>query len=772
MTPERWARVKEVFGAALELPEADRGARLDSACVGDTELRTEVEKLLARSGEASLRSFAPGQMLAHYRLEARLGGGGMGTVYRAYDTRLHRQVALKVLLPEHFAEPNGKQRLIHEARAAAALNHPNIVTVYEIGSDRDVDFIAMEYVEGASLARLIPPQGLPVKCALQYAVEIADGLVQAHAAGLVHRDLKPANIMVTTQGRVKLLDFGLARRLRLTDAAASTWTMGNQVVGTPAYMSPEQAQGNPLDARTDLWSLGAVIYEMLVGRRAFAADDLPATLFAIVHTPPPDLAGDLPRGLQKIVYQALAKKPEDRYQSAEEMLRELREMSAPEAQGGNSPATIEEVNNLRKLAAAPSPARPRRPPLRWLLALPLLAVLAAVLWTWIKPAGPKPAAYESYLKALGYIQRYEKPENLDKAIVLLKQAVGADPNFTLAFASLGEAYSLKARLTKDLSLLAEAESSARRALQLNDTLAQVHIVMGGIQSTRGNRELAQEEYQRALKLDPSNPGALFGLAGEYVARQRIPDAERLYRRAAALRPDSWEGYNNLGLFLKAQQRPQEAARQFRRVVELTPDNVAGYLNLAASLIDDGKLDDAESPLERASQLDPSSYAVYVNLGQLYCRKGRFAQAERATQRALQLSDKHWIAWMNLAVVYRWQNQDGQAVAAYKRAVPLLEEAVRVQPKDAALRAILAEMYAYSGQNGRSLSAIEASLALDPDNLSVLLSCANAYAALGDRGAAVSLANKAVANGLTLAALNGDPEARRFRADPGFNTPSR
>jgi tetratricopeptide (TPR) repeat protein len=206
------------------------------------------------------------------------------------------------------------------------------------------------------------------------------------------------------------------------------------------------------------------------------------------------------------------------------------------------------------------------------------------------------------------------------------------------------------------------------------------------------------------------------------------------------------------------------------VIELTPDNAAGYVNLAAVLIDDGKLDEAQAPLERAARLAPSSYVVHLNLGDLFCRRRLFYQAEKAFQRALALN-KHWLVWLDVAVVYRWLNQDSRAIDAYRHAVPLLEEAVKVTPKDASLRALLAEMYAYSGESAKSLTAIQAALALEPDDVKVLLSCADAYAALGNRSVAVAMANKAVANGLTLETLNRDPEVRRFRADPNFNPPT-
>jgi len=353
MTPERWARMKEIFGAALEMPEAERVAYLESACGDDAELRGQVERLLAQSERSSLRSpaahfrehaaaeLAPGEMLAHYRVEAKLGEGGMGAVYRAHDTRLRRPVALKVLPPGHFSDPDSKQRLMREARAASALNHPNIVTVYEISSDQEVDFIAMEYVEGRSLAQLIPPKGLPVKQALEYAVEIADALTQAHTAGVIHRDLKPANIMVTGTGHVKLLDFGLARRVRLAESKTTSLTAEGEVAGTPAYMSPEQARGEELDARTDLFSFGVVLYEMTTGQGPFRGDT-PAVVFDAtlnkVPVPPARLNPELPAEVERIIQKALEKDREVRYQHASELRADLKRLRRDLESGKTMPS--------------------------------------------------------------------------------------------------------------------------------------------------------------------------------------------------------------------------------------------------------------------------------------------------------------------------------------------------------------------------------------------------------------------------------------------------
>ena len=235
-----------------------------------------------------------GSTISHYEVVEKLGEGGMGVVYKARDSRLKRLVALKVLPPEKVADPERKRRFVEEAQAASALNHPNIVTVHDIGQSDGVDFIAMEYVEGHTLGELIGRRGLKLHEALRIATQIADALAKAHAAGIVHRDLKPGNVMVTPEGRVKVLDFGLAK---LTETAlvssedptltAAQSTEYGMIMGTAAYMSPEQAEGKKVDARSDIFSFGSVLYEMLIGRGAFRRDNPALTLAAVLHLEPP-----------------------------------------------------------------------------------------------------------------------------------------------------------------------------------------------------------------------------------------------------------------------------------------------------------------------------------------------------------------------------------------------------------------------------------------------------------------------------------------------------
>src|SRR4029079_9781470 len=253
--------------------------------------------------------------LSHYTLENEIGRGGMGVVYRALDTRLGRAVAIKMLPAGGTTGPERNRRFIQEARAASALNHPNIVTIYDIDEEGDTTFIAMELVEGAPLDQVIAGGPLPVVTALDYALEIASALPAAHASGIIHRDIKPGNIMITRDGRVKVLDFGLAKLIERSPTEATMTALGTRpgfIMGTAAYMSPEQAEGRPVDARSDIFSFGAVLYEMLTGKRAFRGDSPASTLAAVLpSTPPPpgQTAPTLPRELERIIVRCLRKEP-------------------------------------------------------------------------------------------------------------------------------------------------------------------------------------------------------------------------------------------------------------------------------------------------------------------------------------------------------------------------------------------------------------------------------------------------------------------------------
>ena len=360
LTTDRWQQLESLCHAALARPAAERAAFLAGACGGDETLQREVESLVA--GAASAASFleAPvgvatsasliGRQLGVFTIEAPIGAGGMGEVYRARDTRLDRTVAVKILPRELAADANRRQRFQREARAIAGLNHPNICTIHDVGHDEGLDYLVMELVEGETLAACLANGPLPLDQALTRAIEIADALDKAHRQGIIHRDLKPGNVMLasTRAGRthdahVKLLDFGLARLMPSAGggSAAPTdttpMTEAGAVLGTLQYMAPEQIDGRPADARTDIFAFGALLYEMLTGRRAFAGDSSPRLMAAILRDDAPSLASvqpPVPPALNWLVRTCLAKDPDDRFASIHDVLLELRRIAATPADPG------------------------------------------------------------------------------------------------------------------------------------------------------------------------------------------------------------------------------------------------------------------------------------------------------------------------------------------------------------------------------------------------------------------------------------------------------
>jgi serine/threonine-protein kinase len=282
--------------------------------------------------QTPVHNLTKGVMLAgRYQVIEELGHGGMGVVYKARDTHLDRYVALKLLPAEKVADTDRKRRFVQEAKAASALNHPNIIHVYDIDQSEGTDFISMEYVDGRTLGQLISPIGMPLSETLKCAAQIAEALAAAHKAGIVHRDLKPANVMVTEKGLVKVLDFGLAKLAPLAGLESpQTVTAAGTIMGTLSYMSPEQAEGRPVDGRSDIFSLGAVLYEVASGIRAFERDSGIATLAAVLNEQPTPLR-NVPAELAAIISRCLCKNPSDRFQRADEIIQALKQV------GGSAP---------------------------------------------------------------------------------------------------------------------------------------------------------------------------------------------------------------------------------------------------------------------------------------------------------------------------------------------------------------------------------------------------------------------------------------------------
>jgi eukaryotic-like serine/threonine-protein kinase len=863
--------------------------------------------------------------LGPYEILDAIGAGGMGEVYRARDTRLGREVAIKIL-PQHLAStPEARQRFEREARAVSSLNHPNICTLHDIGLQDGVDFLVMECLEGETLAKRIARGPLGVSEAVNIALQVARGLAEAHSRGIIHRDVKPSNIILSRHGVAKIVDFGLARAV-----ASNTETLSQGITGTINYMPPEQALGKSVDARADVWALGVVLMEMLSGRSPFQRESATASLFAVINEPPGPMPNVSPE-LQKIIYRSLAKDPAARYSDCRPMLEDLETFRSSHLSG---PARVVDPNAptlsirgdefqqyvQRAYASAcptPLPARKRRS--RWWLtaaiplvlmglALALSSVRARIarlvfgapenhvavlpfenignnpanaplaeglmdslsgalsnldignqsLWVvpssvvrarkvddpssalralgatlvvqgsieregqdvqltvnlinartlrqigsvaledragdlatlqgeavsrlanlmgisvtpdMLKNTGGKanPAAYQSYLTALGYIQRWDKPGNLDLAIAALNDAVKADPTFALGYAELGQAYRLKYARGPHPQWLDEAEANGERAAQIDPNLPAVHISLARTQAMIGKYDLALQEFQHALQLDPHNADALEGLAGTYERMGRITEADATFQQAIALRPDYWDGYNSLGLFYDRQRRYADAIAQYRRAIELTPDNAQVYSNLAAAYLDmgDSKVwPQAEQALKESISLN-HSYAAYANLGFLYYSERRYAESQAMTEKALEINDGNYLVWNNLAIAYKWLKEDAKAAAASSKELALAEQSARVAPKDAQLQSVLAALCARKGLREQALEHARMALALAPEDGDVLENVGETYDALGDRASAIEYIQKALRAGYPLEKLKNAPDIQQLLKDPSF-----
>jgi len=336
-----------------------------------------------------------GRTIAHYKITAKIGEGGMGVVYKARDTHLDRFIAIKILPPERVASPDRKRRFVQEAKSASALNHPNIIHIYDIDSANGIDFMVMEYVPGKTLDELIPRKGMPLNQTLKVAVQVADALTAAHQAGIVHRDLKPGNIMVGDDGRVRVLDFGLAKlteadpesdETRTAVAGSAPHTEEGTILGTVSYMSPEQAKGRAVDARSDIFSFGSVLYEMVTGRRAFRGDSAMSTLGAIIHKDPEPLGIEIPHEVNKLITRCLRKDLGRRFQHMDDIKIALEE--------------LKEESDSGTLARAPGAVRTERRavPLRLIGAAAVVVLLAAAGWFWFERY--RPTAEEAPLTAV------------------------------------------------------------------------------------------------------------------------------------------------------------------------------------------------------------------------------------------------------------------------------------------------------------------------------------------------------------------------------------
>ncbi len=785
-TPGRWRRVEEVVSEALEQEPSQRAAFLDDACAGDAQLRREAESLLeahdrtgpldelaaeiaplfGRARGADATQVAP-ERVGRYRIGGRVSDGGMGVVYHAVDEELGRTVALKFLQARYHADDSAGKRFRREARIVAGLEHPNICTIHEIGESADGRlYIAMPLYDGETLAERIDRGPLAVDDAVQVAAQVARGLAKAHAAGIVHRDVKPSNVFITTDGVVKLLDFGIAK---LADAAL-TATGATGPLGTVAYMSPEQARGAAVDARSDIWSLGVVLYEMLAGRRPFTGDVPAVVLDAIQqgrYVPLAERRPDIPPALARIVDAALSREPALRPPTAPALERSLLALGAAPSAPGRSVARI---------AAAPAAWRWARrratPTRRSVLAAVAVAALVGIAIAIVASgrvprrtaaaapattADPVAASARSMavlpfvdLSGGGAADRYFGDGLSEEITTTLGRVEGLRVAArTSAFALRDRALDMR-QIGDTLGVDAVLEGSVRRAghrlrvtTQLIDAHSGLRIWAGAYDREDTDVLAVQDEIASAI----ADALELRLRAHDGTPRVRAttnPEAYDLYLRALQLRtdlnPDALERATDL----------------LDRAIELQPDFALAYAAKASVLeprvlfrqIPQAEgLRAARAAIDRAFALDPRNGEAHVARGilQLFW-EWDWAGAERSLRRAVALDPNNAHAWHHLGNYYRAMGRLDEAADARLHGLAL-------DPLNARLRAALGEEYFYAGRWDDALASLQRAAQIDPLH-PILLGRANAAVGPGRVYIAEGREAEGVRDLLRVAALRG------------------
>jgi serine/threonine-protein kinase len=705
----------------------------------------------------------------------------MGEVYRARDLRLEREIALKVLPEGAAAEPTRLGRFVREAKAASALNHPNIVTVHEIGADAGTHYIAMELVQGRTIAELLAEsQPLAVESALNYAVQLCEGLSRAHAAGIVHRDIKPSNVMVTRDGLVKVLDFGLAK-LTMTDsadAAASSVTTATALsssgilIGTPQYMSPEQILGEAGDSRSDVFSTGAVLYEMFTGHPPFDAarrGEIARGLLKGRPVPPRKLA-DVPEGLSEIVGVCLSSDPDARYADAGELLERLRSASSAASPPGTE-----------KLTAAPFPAQHtilswlrRWIPATGIVWVVMLATLLG-LFAWRRGAvtgmsrgSAEPAQSAVLRKAKDLLRRTDLQENVDNAIDTLESARRQSPNDATLNATLAEAYVARYQTTADKQWLQRAFEAARKAVGINQDLAAGHVALGLTLWADGQNDAASKELERGAQLDPLSGAAWLALGRLRSTQGRTQEAESVLAKAIRFDAQNWAAWDALGTVHYRTQHYDAAIADWLKALGLTPDNQVVMIHLGAGYHMEGKFEEAASEFQRALELNDRNAATWNNLGTARYFQGQFEDAARAVERAVELAPGNYLYLGNLADCYRWSpRMKPKASAAYATAIKLADQKLTANPQDISIRTRVALYLAKSGQVNAALTQVEEVEKTGSNTADTSFRAAVVYT-IADRPAqALAALKRAIQAGYSMHEIRNEPELAALRSNPAY-----
>jgi serine/threonine protein kinase/Tfp pilus assembly protein PilF len=631
-----------------------------------------------------------GETISHYRIIEKLGRGGMGEVYLAEDKRLGRKVAIKFLPPEVATNENSRQRLLREAQTAATLDHPNICAIYEVGQEGGYSFIVLQYIEGETLAARIKRHLPELRESLAIAAQAADALNEAHARGIIHRDIKPENIMLTTRGQVKVLDFGLAKVLRdpgIAEPDAETGTllsMPGMVMGTVPYMSPEQVRGEDLDCRSDIFSFGAVLYELLSGRRPFEAKSTAEVISAILtKDPSPINRSSLAHSggaEERLIRKCLEKDAAQRYQTMGDLISDLAQIRREYENGQVRPAP--EATPLKAVATG-AEGRWRRLPVSKLglaLTAVTLVVIAAVYLSSFRT--PKPtsasgvkstnsAAYDAYMRGMVTV-RSENPTDNEAAIKLFQQAIAADPNFAAAYAELARAYSIRVRffapVAEKKELNEEAEVDVDKALALDPNLAEGYFARGLILWTPYKRfphEQAVQSYKRAIELNPNLDEAHHQLGFVYLHIGLLDKGWQEIQKALAINPGNSLARYRLGVIDMCRGKYEEAFEIFHSTpLEESPSMLASYTSTALFRLD--RKEEASVIIEQFLKDYPKDEGGLVTSvkAMILAKAGKQREAEDLMQRAVEIgrgyAHFHHTSY-NMASAYALMNQPEPAI---------------------------------------------------------------------------------------------------------------